>query len=84
MDSWLGDTKQNLILKWGPPARVASDGGSGEILIYSRQVYMPQYRVNFYDYKMFYANSQGKIYSWLTKRENIPPTQIDLNVYRRY
>ena len=84
MDSWLGHSKQSLIASWGPPARTASDGGNGEILIYSKQVYIPQYQTNYYDYKMFYANSEGKIYRWLTKRENIPPTQIDLNVYRRY
>ena len=83
MDSWVGDTKRNLILKWGPPARTASDGGDGEILIYARQVYIPQYQMNYYDYKMFYVDSNGKIYYCRTERQNIPPTQIDLNIYRR-
>ena len=84
MDSWLGHTKKELIIKWGPPARVASDGGDGEILIYSKQVYIPQYNLKYYDYKMFYVNSEGRIYRWLIKRERIPPTQIDLNIYRKY
>lgn len=84
MSSWVGDTKRNLILKWGPPAKIASDGGDGEILIYASQVYIPQYKMNYWDYKMFYANISGKIYHWRTERKNIPPTQIDLNIYRRY
>lgn len=84
MDSWLGHSRQEVIMKWGPPARTASDGGTGEILVYANQVYIPQYNLNYYDYKMFYVNSDGKIYHWMTKREQIPPTQIDLNIYRRY
>lgn len=35
MNSWLGSTKQNLIMSWGPPDRIASDGGTGEILVYA-------------------------------------------------
>ena len=71
-------------MSWGPPARTASDGGTGEILIYARQVYIPQYNMNYYDYKMFYVNSEGKIYHWITQRQQVPPTQIDVNIYRRY
>jgi hypothetical protein len=84
MNSWLGSTKQNLVMSWGPPARTASDGGTGEILIYARQVYIPQYNMNYYDYKMMYVNSDGKIYHWITQRQQVPPTQIDLNIYKRY
>ena len=101
MDSWLGHSKQELIMKWGPPARTASDGGTGEILVYAQQVYIPpssntfydnnnvghttyNQGVNYWDYKMFYVNSDSKIYYWMVKREQIPPTQIDLNIYRRY
>lgn len=84
MNSWLGNTRQNLILSWGPPAKTASDGGTGEILIYARQVYIPQYGMNYYDYKMFYVDAQGKIYHWLMQRQQVPPTQIDLNIYKRY
>ena len=84
MNSWLGSTKQSLIMSWGPPARTASDGGGGEILIYSNQVYMPEYNMNYYKYKMFYVNSDKKIYYWRTETKDIPPTRIDLNVYKRY
>lgn len=84
MDSWLGSNKQQLIMSWGPPARTASDGSNGEILVYANQVYLPQYNINNYNYKMFYVDGSGKIYHWLTRTERIPPTQIDLNIYRRY
>jgi hypothetical protein len=90
MDSWLGASKQQLFMKWGPPTKTASDGGSGEILVYSTQGYnpgIPGYGVAptaYWDNKYFYVNSEGKIYYWMTKREQIPPQQIDLNIYRRY
>jgi hypothetical protein len=51
---------------------------------YAKQVYIPQYNMNYYDYKMFYVNSEGKIYHWITQRQQVPPTQIDLNIYKRY
>ena len=84
MNSWLGHTKQELIMSWGPPARTASDGGTGEILIYAKQVYIPQWNMNYYEYKMMYINSDGKIYHWLTQTQQVPPAQIDLNIYKRY
>jgi hypothetical protein len=88
MDSWLGSTKQQLIMSWGPPARTASDGGTGEILVYANQGYYPGINGNgaftYWDYKYMYADSDGKIYYWMTRRERVPPTQIDLNIYRRY
>ena len=34
MQSWVGNTQHDLILKWGPPTRTASDGADGIILIY--------------------------------------------------
>jgi hypothetical protein len=92
LNSWIGSTKQNLIMSWGPPAKTASDGGTGEILIYAKQVYIaPIYYSGgstqaqiYWDYKMFYVNSDGKVYHWITQRQSVPPTQIDLNVYKRY
>jgi len=90
MDSWLGSSKQSLIMSWGPPTKTASDGGNGEILVYSKQVYnpgLPNMGIapsTYWDNKYFYVNSEGKVYYWMTKREQIPPQQIDLNIYRRY
>lgn len=81
MDSWIGSTKQNLILKWGPPARIASDGGNGEILIYSTQSYL--YGSVYYRYRMFYADSNGNIYHWLIQGGQVPPQQMDVNLYVR-
>lgn len=90
MDSWMGATKQQLIMKWGPPTKTASDGGSGEILVYSTQKYDPGNAylnlppLTYWDNKYFYINSEGKVYHWMTRREQVPPQQIDLNIYRRY
>jgi len=41
MNSWLGHSKQELILSWGPPTRVTSDYQDGEVLIYDRTVTLP-------------------------------------------
>jgi hypothetical protein len=100
MNSWLGATKQNLIMSWGPPTRTGDDGAGGEILVYAKQVYISpststfydnnggsssttSQAVNYWDYKMFWINTEGKVYHWMTQQQQIPPTQIDLNIYRR-
>ncbi|MCX6146611.1 MAG: hypothetical protein NTW25_05080 [Candidatus Kapabacteria bacterium] len=83
MNSWKGSHKKDLVLSWGPPARIASDGNGGEILIYSNHVYMPSFGLNYYENKMMYADANGIIYYWMIKNEEVPPTQIDLNIYRR-
>ena len=88
LNSWLGSTKQQLIMSWGPPSRTASDGGDGEILVYANQGHWPGYNgegaYNYWNYKYMYVNGSGKIYHWMTKTETVPPTQIDLNIYKRY
>ncbi len=75
-------------MSWGPPAQIASDGGNGEILVYAYQGYFPGYNgqgaFTYWDYRYMYSNSQGVIYHWITRRERVPPTQIDLNIYKRY
>lgn len=84
MNSWLGKTKMDIIGQAGPPARVASDGGFGEILIYSQQGYSPfAGGAAFYKNTMFYVNSAGIIYRWLIQRGGIPPERIDVNLYVR-
>jgi hypothetical protein len=76
LNSWMGQPKQRLIMSWGPPSRTTDDGAGGEVLIYAHQVYVPQYGYNWWDYKMMYVSSEGKIYHWRTSREQIPPQQI--------
>lgn len=78
LNSWVGSTKQNLYLSWGPPARTTEDGSGGEILIYGRQVYAPQLGLNYWEYKMMYAHADGIIYHWRLSRQQVPPTQIDV------
>lgn len=70
MDSWVGHHKSELIQSWGPATRYESDGKGGEILIYERSVTTGRFIGNNYvqntrnPYKMFYADSNGKIYYW--------------------
>jgi hypothetical protein len=81
MDSWVGSTKQDLILKWGPPERTASDGGTGEILVYSSRFYNAALNMTTYQYRMMYADNDGKIYHWLLQSGTVPPQQMNMNVY---
>jgi len=80
MDLWVGHHKSELILSWGPPTRVTSDGKGGEILIYEYERYFGQnpgqvYRdgsytaptpIRYTAYRMFYVDKAGYIYnrSW--------------------
>lgn len=34
MDSWIGSSKHDLLLTWGSPVSVSSDGNEGEILTF--------------------------------------------------
>lgn len=74
----MGATKQKLYLSWGPPARTTDDGNGGEILIYAHQVYVPEWHMHYWDYKMMYVDQDGKIYHWRTSRQDIPPTEVDV------
>ena len=81
MDSWMGSTKQQLILQKGPPERTASDGSDGEVLIYSTQTYNAYYNITQYAYAFFYANKDGVLYHWLVKRGTVPPQQMNVDLY---
>ncbi|MBS4066571.1 MAG: hypothetical protein KGZ74_18560 [Chitinophagaceae bacterium] len=74
MDSWLGSHKSELIEQNGPPDRVASNGSGGEVLVYSHQFYFNGQV--FYRHKFYYCDSGGKIYRWITKGGQVPPTQL--------
>lgn len=78
LDSWIGSDKHRLIMSWGPPARTTDDGSGGEILIYARHIYAPNLNLNYWEYKMIYANSEGQIYHWRMSRESVAPQQIDV------
>ena len=83
MNLWLGHTSQEVILRWGPPTRTTTDGGTGEVYIYADQCSRLNGQVYYY-YRMLYINDKQKIYYWMVKEENVPPTQIDVRSYRRY
>jgi len=76
LNSWIGQSEQSLIQNWGPPQRTESDGSDGKILVYARQVYLPNINVNYWDYKMMYVHADGTIYSWLMNRQPVPPQQV--------
>lgn len=82
-DSWIGDNKVHLIELWGPPARVASNGSTGEILIFSEKRYNPYTGDSFYSNSMFYADANGRIYRWMVQQGMIPPQQLNLTIYGR-
>ena len=83
MDSWVGDNKQHLIMTWGPPARITSDGNDGEIYIYSSETYMPYYNITRYNYRMFFLDKEGAIYHWITQSGAVPPQQINVTHFYR-
>ena len=86
LDPWLGSTKKELILSWGPPIRTDSDGGTGEILVYAEQGDYPGAGSipphTFWEYKYMYVDSTGKIYHWLRKATRVPPTQAEVIIRR--
>ena len=41
MNSYLGKSKQEVIMAFGVPLQTASDGNNGEILIYNKSGYVP-------------------------------------------
>lgn len=66
MDSWIGYTKKQLILKKGPPTSITSDGDKGEVLVYEdlRRAVISGTYLTVVHRTMFYVNSDGIIYHW--------------------
>ncbi|MGB8193254.1 MAG: hypothetical protein WCF67_15095 [Chitinophagaceae bacterium] len=82
LNSWVGKDKSDLIMKWGPPTQTTSDGKGGEVLVYAHRVYSNT-GGNVYDawqYRMMYADTNGKIYHWLFKQNPNPPERVDVRV----
>lgn len=82
MNSWLGHSKRDLILSFGPPSRSESDGQGGEILVYSRRVYgnFPSGVVDYFEHRMFYIDTQNSVYHWLITRNPNPPDRLDMQM----
>lgn len=86
MDSWLGNTKQQVIMGNGLPLKTGSDGAGGEVLLYGQQFYFRDaYSGNrvVWAYKMFFINPQDKVYHWITQRSEVPPQQFEISMYIR-
>jgi len=86
MDSWMNHTEHEIIMSWGPPSTTNSDGNGGKVLTWSNPLYLtlPNGQpLSMYQYKDMYINSSGRIYSWRTHNERIPPVQVDVR-FRNY
>lgn len=84
MDSWLGSTKQQVIMGNGIPLKTSTDGNGGEVLLYGQQFSFsyPTYHV-VWAYKMFFIDTSDKVYHWLTQRSDVPPQQFNINLHIR-
>lgn len=80
LNSWVGHYKTELIESWGPPSETTSNGNGGEVLIYSNRTYYTTMggTVDYWEYKMLYADSRGKIYRWLYKKRPYAPNRVDV------
>jgi hypothetical protein len=85
MSSWVGESKHDLIQRWGPPAETTSDGSTGEILVYARRVYyqLGATPVDYWEYRFMYVDRSGTIYNYLFKKNPNPPDRLDLRVMLR-
>ena len=82
---WMGSTKHDLVMSWGAPTQTSSDGNGGEILTYANRVYymMGQNTVDYWVYKMMYADASGKLYHWLYRKSPNPPERVDVRILSR-
>lgn len=69
MQSYMGHTAQEVILKWGPPARTITDGADGQVLVF--EYWVPRSFVPYVGWiggytatRSFYVNGQGIVYNW--------------------
>lgn len=71
MSSWIGSTKNALLLSWGSPSSVASDGKGGEILTFEevkRAYFEGRGYITVIHKYMFYVNKDNIVYHWLYSR----------------
>lgn len=70
MDSWIGSTKHEVIMEWGPPEFFGSDGNGGQIIGYSKTgsggYSTTSWIVTQYIY--FYLK-EGRVYHWNIRGE---------------
>jgi hypothetical protein len=60
---FVGHSAQELIHAWGPPARMMSDGGSGQVIVYTTVSQTHTLGTIVID-RVFYADAAGTITSW--------------------
>lgn len=95
MNSWLGATKQQLLMNYGLPSRTGSDGAGGEIIVFSRQVVRDNPSLVdrggslqvqqgvpfvFYKHRMFYINVEGNVYHWNYESNQVPPDRLYMQI----
>lgn len=73
MDTWIGSSKKDLLLKWGSPNSVTSDGNGGEIVSFYEYDKIMVYNTlvtRKYTYS-FYIDSQQKVYHGKYQRNTL-------------
>jgi hypothetical protein len=90
MESYKGSSQRELILNWGPPKQTLDDGDYGSILIYYEKEKFEGYYTGkedpvggrtYWKYYFFFSDTNNIIYHTLYKEEDIPPTEIEMDVY---
>ena len=79
MNSWIGSSKNELIMSQGLPLTTGSDGANGEVLVYGTQLNSTYGST--WEYAIYFTHADGIIYHWLVKREHTPPSQLDVNLF---
>jgi hypothetical protein len=91
METYKGSNKRELILNWGPPKQTLDDGDYGTILLYYEKEKFEGYYTSggggpvggrtYWKYYFFFADTNNIIYHTLYNEEDIPPTEMELNLY---
>lgn len=86
LQTWIGNSKQNLIMQWGPPTSTSSDGAGGDVLMYATRVYrqLPNgSTLDSWHYRIMYANADGRLYHWIYRSSPNPPERVDVRFLSR-
>jgi len=70
LNSWIGRSKNELLMKWGMASRTADDGKGGQILAYEGRrtlggfISGTYFEKSFVDYTEMFVDSNNIIYYW--------------------
>lgn len=61
MESWIGNTEDQLILSWGAPTHTRDNGKGGKVLVWEQRL---GEHGSFRHSNQFWVDEDGKIYHW--------------------